>query len=368
MISLEPFGPVPEPALELPGTSSSSSLTASRSVWWRGSGARAGGIGRQVRLRTASRPAPRGLRWRDRPGRRLARSLHSSARLPLASPASVSDGPTTSSPSGACLNRRHAHGDGLWLAPDSAWWTQRSHATGVNLRTIHVGRNECLRSHLLHARRSHSATASAGTPSIRLVGRWPSLWPLLLIGWGVGLLRGTPDQVIGGGIAALVFGVIAGGLVGLGFASTPISTVFGGQATGTPFTTQSGAFAAPSKLDVELSSGGLAIPTRTRAGRSRDCEARRIATIDIDDGGSDARSRPRIAAPPSAAQFAPTRPHPFRGGASSARIAVECRRELDRAGQRRSGVGRPDGEHQLRPAPARQRHALGSVTRSSTLA
>ena len=41
---------------------------------------------------------------------------------------------------------------------------------------------------------------------------WPSLWPVLLIGWGLGLLlRQTPIEWIGGGVTAVVLGLMAGG-------------------------------------------------------------------------------------------------------------------------------------------------------------
>lgn len=107
----------------------------------------------------------------------------------------------------------------------------------------------------------------AGLLDPELVGRWPSLWPLLLIGWGIGLLlRRTPVDWIGGAIAAVVFGIMGGGLLAAGFGGAQISTGCGGQAAGTAFATQSGAFAGTGRLNVELSCGSLTM--RPAAGSS----------------------------------------------------------------------------------------------------
>jgi LiaF transmembrane domain len=93
-----------------------------------------------------------------------------------------------------------------------------------------------------------------------IVGRWPSLWPLLLVGWGLGLLlRRTPIDWIGGAIAATVFGIMGGGLLASGFAGAPISTGCGGQSAGTAFATQSGSFEGSGRLNIELNCGSLTL-------------------------------------------------------------------------------------------------------------
>lgn len=123
-----------------------------------------------------------------------------------------------------------------------------------------------------------------------LVGRWPSLWPLLLIGWGVGLLlRGTQIDWVGGGIAALVFGIMGGGLLASGLAGAPISTGCGGQAPGTAFATQTGTFAGEGRLNVALSCGSLTMrPTPGSSWSVSGTESEgRIPDIDIDDNGAD---------------------------------------------------------------------------------
>src|SRR3972149_8168205 len=55
-----------------------------------------------------------------------------------------------------------------------------------------------------------------------VMGNWPSLWPLLLIGGGLGLLlRGTPFHVLGGTVSVLTAGVMVGGLLTSGFGGVP---------------------------------------------------------------------------------------------------------------------------------------------------
>ena len=135
----------------------------------------------------------------------------------------------------------------------------------------------------------------AGVLDPELVGRWPTLWPLLLIGWGIGLLlRGSPIDWVGGGISAVVFGIMGGGLLASGFAGAPISTGCGGQAPGTAFATRSGTIASPGRLNIELSCGRLTVqPTSgsswSISGTESDGEAPEIdidgSEVDIEAGG-----------------------------------------------------------------------------------
>ena len=130
----------------------------------------------------------------------------------------------------------------------------------------------------------------AGALDPEVVGRWPTLWPLLLIGWGVGLLlRGTPIDWVGGAVTTIVFGIMGGGLLASGFAGAPISTGCGGQGPGTAFATQSGSFGTDGRLNVELSCGSLTIRTTPGAawsisGTASDGDS---PEIDVDDNGSD---------------------------------------------------------------------------------
>ena len=91
-----------------------------------------------------------------------------------------------------------------------------------------------------------------------VVGRWPSLWPVLLIAWGLGLvLRGTPIDWLGGGLAAITFGLMGGGLLASGLSGVPITTGCGGLTGGTAFATQSGALSGNGRLIVTLNCGTL---------------------------------------------------------------------------------------------------------------
>jgi hypothetical protein len=93
------------------------------------------------------------------------------------------------------------------------------------------------------------------------VSRWPALWPVLLIGWGLGLLlRRTPIDWVGGAVGAIVFGIMGGGALATGFGGVPImSGGCGGDASGTTFATQQGTFAGAGQLNVEFNCGSLLI-------------------------------------------------------------------------------------------------------------
>jgi len=114
------------------------------------------------------------------------------------------------------------------------------------------------------------------------VSSWPSLWPVLLIGWGLGLiLRRTPVEWIGGGITAVVLGLMAGGALASGFRGVPTFGGCGGDGQGTAFAAQHGTLTTGGQLNVEFNCGTLT-----------------IAAADGSDwsvAGSDARGRgPRV--------------------------------------------------------------------------
>jgi hypothetical protein len=102
----------------------------------------------------------------------------------------------------------------------------------------------------------------AGALDPAIVRGWPSLWPILLIGWGIGLLlRRTPVEWLGGAVTAVVFGIMGGGLLATGFSGGSFSSGCGGQAPGKAFATQTGALTTAGRLDVELSCGSLSLRT-----------------------------------------------------------------------------------------------------------
>lgn len=92
------------------------------------------------------------------------------------------------------------------------------------------------------------------------VSSWPSLWPVLLIGWGVGLLlRRTPVEWIGGGITAVVLGLMAGGALASGFRGIPMVSGCSGDGQGTTFAAQRGTLATGGQLNVEFNCGTITI-------------------------------------------------------------------------------------------------------------
>jgi hypothetical protein len=98
----------------------------------------------------------------------------------------------------------------------------------------------------------------AGFLDAERVVSWPSLWPVLLIGWGLGLLlRHTPVEWIGGGVTAVVLGLMAGGALATGFRGIPIVSGCGGEGRGTAFVTQGGTLATGGQLNVEFNCGTI---------------------------------------------------------------------------------------------------------------
>jgi hypothetical protein len=93
-----------------------------------------------------------------------------------------------------------------------------------------------------------------------VVGRWPTLWPLLLIGWGIGLVfRHTPLALLGGAVTAVTFGLMGGGALATGFGGVPAFGGCGGDAPGTAFASQNGALAGSGQLNIEFSCGTLTV-------------------------------------------------------------------------------------------------------------
>jgi hypothetical protein len=93
-----------------------------------------------------------------------------------------------------------------------------------------------------------------------LVGDWPSLWPLLLIGWGLGLvLRRTPGELIGSAISVGVLGIMVGGLIATGFGGFPSFGACGDGTGATPFTDRSGSLSGSGRISVEFNCGTLAL-------------------------------------------------------------------------------------------------------------
>ncbi|HET7026590.1 MAG TPA: hypothetical protein VFI28_02740 [Candidatus Limnocylindrales bacterium] len=117
------------------------------------------------------------------------------------------------------------------------------------------------------------------TPSVR----WWDLWPLLLVGWGVGLILGrTAFGLLGRVLVSATVGVIVGGVLATGAVVGTFASGCGSGA-GTPFAAQQGTFDAGratvtlepgcGQLDVSVGGTGWQV-----SGSSTDGTAPRIDT------------------------------------------------------------------------------------------
>ena len=92
-----------------------------------------------------------------------------------------------------------------------------------------------------------------------LVAEWPNLWPVLLIGWGLGLvLRRTPGELLGSVISVVVLGVMVGGLISTGFGGFA-SVGCGDGDDGISFGNRSGTLDESGRVGVEFNCGTLRV-------------------------------------------------------------------------------------------------------------
>ena len=98
----------------------------------------------------------------------------------------------------------------------------------------------------------------AGLLDEAVIAQWPQLWPVLLIGWGVGLLlRNTPIDWLGGGISAITFGIMGGGLLATGAGGLPFAS---GCASGEPavaFAARTGQLDTTAQVNLDFTCGTL---------------------------------------------------------------------------------------------------------------
>ncbi|HEY8870209.1 MAG TPA: hypothetical protein VIM30_12585 [Candidatus Limnocylindrales bacterium] len=94
-----------------------------------------------------------------------------------------------------------------------------------------------------------------------VAGRWWTLWPLIIVGSGVGLiLRRTPADVLGRLIVTTTLGLMAGGILATGLHMTGFSC--GGRG-GSAFPTATGTFGDRAEVDIELDCGRRPLPRLT---------------------------------------------------------------------------------------------------------
>lgn len=94
-----------------------------------------------------------------------------------------------------------------------------------------------------------------------LVAQWPLLWPVLLIGGGIGLLlRRTPIDWVGGAVTAITFGIMGGGVLVTGADVLPFASgCTNNDTTLTAFEDRSGTLDGAAQVDVSFNCGSLAI-------------------------------------------------------------------------------------------------------------
>jgi hypothetical protein len=102
----------------------------------------------------------------------------------------------------------------------------------------------------------------AGLLDKAVVSQWPLLWPVLLIGWGLGLLlRGTPLALIGGAVSAITFGVMGGGAIATGFGGVSFASGCTSSSPAAPFETRTGNFDPTASVDIVFNCGTLDVST-----------------------------------------------------------------------------------------------------------
>ncbi len=122
-----------------------------------------------------------------------------------------------------------------------------------------------------------------------LVARAWELWPLLLVGAGVGLILGaTPLRALGGLVVSATFGVMLGALVAVGFGGVNIGGLAcGGAAADAPQILQeSGSFEGGSgSVTLAASCASLEVATATGSGWSIDVHGTANARPTLDRAG-----------------------------------------------------------------------------------
>lgn len=113
-----------------------------------------------------------------------------------------------------------------------------------------------------------------------------SLWPLLLVGFGLSMiLDKRPGASLGGLVVAVVFGIMAGGAIsGGGF---PWGICSGDDADGIAFQPMSGELVAGAEVHLEMACGDLALATTDGGGWLLDgtSEDGRGPRVEQDEGG-----------------------------------------------------------------------------------
>jgi hypothetical protein len=129
----------------------------------------------------------------------------------------------------------------------------------------------------------------SGSLDPEVVRRAWQLWPLILIGIGLGLvLERTRLAVLGGLVVAVTFGLMGGAVLAAGFGS-PIGITtcgFGGDGGGEPFAEQRGAFAGTdARVTLDMSCGEVVVTAADAAGWTLAGTSHDGLPPDVDAGG-----------------------------------------------------------------------------------
>jgi hypothetical protein len=135
----------------------------------------------------------------------------------------------------------------------------------------------------------------AGVVTEDVVGRWPTLWPLFLIAWGLGMiLHRTPLNWVGGGVFAVTLGLMGGGAITTGLTGfSGFTGCGGGGEGGTAFASQSGTLGSEGRVNVEFSCGDLDVTTADGSDWSVSGTDRDGRGPDVSTGGSSVTIRSR---------------------------------------------------------------------------
>jgi len=99
----------------------------------------------------------------------------------------------------------------------------------------------------------------AGALTTDQIGSWWNLWPLIVIGVGVGLvLTRTPFEVLGGLVVALAAGVMAGAFLAAGAGNLP-EAACGNERGTAQLPARSGTFDGPATVNLQLNCGEVEV-------------------------------------------------------------------------------------------------------------
>ena len=99
-------------------------------------------------------------------------------------------------------------------------------------------------------------------------GAW-QLWPLFLVGAGVGLvLRGTRVELLGGLVIAVTLGLIGGSMIATGLRFPNLGGCGIGDGGGTPFAAQRGDLGSDARVTLDLNCGEIVVRTSIGSGWS----------------------------------------------------------------------------------------------------